>query len=162
MAKHFADRVFKLVLPKRDNRERLIGSESIQKYIDKMNQTFGGTTIHNTSGCYSWQSQEGGEFDGFQCEEGIVIESALDFENKNIYKGFSRLPPKKQVEVGTEILDEKRDIVHDLADEAGSEFGQDSILVVEDVVTDVSLKKGKSRAFAKKESHEDDFLSRFI
>ena len=122
-----------LILPKRDNSGRPIKAKYHQEYIQKMNDIFGGTsTIPRIEGCVF---DEKGKF---QCEQNIEIIGIRDFQNPydKIYGSdksmFSCARRKKQ-------LKQDWDAVKKLSQSAKKEFGQESVLAINDKINDAYL-----------------------
>lgn len=120
---------FSVVLPKRDNSKRPINPKNIQKYIKKMNDVFGGTsTVPRLEGCVYDEGK-------FQCEQNIEIVGIRDFENpydKLYGEDLSGLSCNKK----KQKLKEDWNKVKEIGKEAMKEFGQESILVINDKIND--------------------------
>lgn len=155
------ERVFKLILPIRDNSQHLISSETIKDVISDINEEFGGSTIDKVSGCYNFTDEQTGETKT-QCEENLVIETAFDVDG--FFDGIdtSDMSHRDMKFIADNAIMAKREFINNVASQARKRFGQDSIYVEEDIVGDISFIYGKKSRSVPKKYREDDFLSRFL
>ena len=123
---------FTIILPKADNSGTKIKPAVISKYVDKINRNFGGsTTKPKTLGC--WVDDTRGKL---QCEMGLAIETFRDFDMNPEMK-------KLNSEERQKVLKKDYAFMRRIARESANEFGQDSVPVIFDNISDVSLNKGK-------------------
>jgi len=124
---------FSLILPKRDNSGRPIKTKLLNKYIKGMNNIFGGSsTLPRIEGCYI--DKKGKAF----CEQNIEIIGVRDFESpydKSLRKLNSREREKK---LNKDWVEVKK-----LGKKARKEFGQESVLLINDKINDATIYKGK-------------------
>jgi len=122
---------FTIIFPKADNSNNKIKPSEFFPYIDKINNRFGGSTTKPiTLGC--WEDKER---KSLQCESGFAVETWRDFDVD------SKLI-KKDASERKKILKKDYNFMKKLARESARDFGQDSVPVVFDNVSDVSLNKG--------------------
>lgn len=113
------DMEYRLILPKRDNKDRRISPNEIQAFAEKFSEQFGGATIFpSILGC--WKNRQTGKH---QCEENVLITAIRDSEDMR-EKG-------KNMALQTE---EDRKWLEMVAEEARTHFGQFSIITGEDAV----------------------------
>jgi len=125
---------FVMILPKSDNSGNKIKPQRFNKYVDKINRNFGGsTTKPQTLGC--WKDEKR---DKLQCESGFAIETWRDFDINPTLK-------RKSSEQRKKILEQDYRLMRKLARQSADEFGQDSVPVIFDNISDVSLNKGEWR-----------------
>lgn len=125
---------FTMILPKADNSGTKIKPARFQKYVKKINNHFGGsTTKPMTLGC--WFDNERRKLN---CEAGLAVESFRDFDSDPKMKKLNSEERKKEL---------KKDyaFMRRIARASALEFGQDSVPVIFDNISDVSLNKGKWR-----------------
>ena len=147
---------FTIILPKADNSNNQIKKDLIFKYADKIGVRFGGTTTKPvTLGC--WRDEERGKI---QCESGVAIETFRDFDSDDKMQNFNSEERKVQLEKDFNFMNR-------MAKESAIEFGQDSVPVIFDNISDASLNKGewtqkinKSKLTGKKVS--DDLWNKYI
>ncbi len=97
-----------------------------------MNRRFGGTTTKPiTLGC--WRDEKR---NNLICEPGLAVESFLDFYSNPKLKKLDAEQRKKKMNNDYKFMQK-------LAKESANEFGQDSVPVIFDNISDVSLNKGK-------------------
>lgn len=119
---------FTIILPKADNSGNKIRQTAFNKYIDRINERFGGSTTKPiTLGC--WKDEKRGRL---QCESGFAVETWRDFD-------FT--PELSAIERQRKLNEDFR-FMNKLAEESAKEFGQDSVPVVFDNIRDVKLNKG--------------------
>ena len=123
---------FTIILPKADNSGDKIKPKVFSKYVDKINKNFGGsTTKPKTLGC--WVDETRGKLN---CEAGLAIETFRDFDSSQEMKKLNSEERKK-------VLKKDYAFMRRLAKASALELGQDSVPVIFDNITDVSLNKGK-------------------
>ena len=84
---------FTIILPKADNSGNKIRPSKYGKYVKKINSRFGGSTTKPiTLGC--WEDKER---DKLVCEEGLAIETVLDFDSTPELKKLDAIERKKTV-----------------------------------------------------------------
>lgn len=121
--------LFTIVLPKADNSKNKIRPSSYNKYVKKINRRFGGSTTKPiTLGCEIRNNK-------IQCESGLAIETWLDFDSNPELKKLNSQERKEKLKKDYKFLRE-------LAKQSAKDFGQDSVPVIFDNITDVSLNKG--------------------
>ncbi len=119
------EREYKLIIPKWDNEGHKIKSEVIEKYAGEMSDKFGGVSITpSVLGCWKDKGK-------IQCEENIELVSGRDIPDTT--NGRSK------------IFEEDKKFLRKLAKQIGTDLGQDSIYVTEDIVKDISFIKGEYR-----------------
>jgi len=122
---------FTMILPKADNSGNKIKPSRFNKYIDKINNRFGGSTTKPiTLGC--WKDEKRNKL---TCEEGVAIETFRDFE---FTPNLDAIERKKKLEKDFQFMNK-------LAKESANEFGQDSVPIIFDNITDAKLNKGRWR-----------------
>jgi len=122
---------FIMILPKADNSGNKIKQTYFNKYIDKVNDRFGGSTTKPiTLGCWRDEKRK----NKLQCETGFAIETWRDFDTPQFEK-FNVEKRKKQLTSDFKFMNK-------LAEESAREFGQDSVPVIFDNITDAKLNKG--------------------
>jgi len=135
------DREYKIVVPKWDNSGRRIRAEELEEIGKKMAEHFGGVTIHpSVLGC--WKNPEG----KLVCEENAIFSSYADSESSPDWEKQKK-------------IDE--DFVIKLAKELGEKFGQESVLISEDVV-EVEFISGKYSPQLPKERVGVDWFKKLI
>lgn len=123
--------IFSIIIPKADNSRNKINPSKFNKYISKINKRFGGSTTNPiTLGC--WVDKKRKEL---TCESGIVIKAWRDFDSD---------PSLLSLDMDERVRKLKSDFrfMNRLAKESAVDFGQDSIPVIFDNVSDIKLNKG--------------------
>ena len=122
---------FTIIVPKADNSGNKIKPSYFEKEVNKIHRRFGGTTTKPiTLGC--WQDEKRKEL---QCETGFAIETFRDFDSDSELKGYNATRRQKQLKNDYAFL-------RRLAKRFAVDLGQDSIPVIFDNISDVSLNKG--------------------
>lgn len=104
------DREFRIVVPKFDNDGRKIKTSLIENIATRISERFGGVTVHpSTLGC--WKPDDG----DLMCEENILFTTVRD--------SADNVP-----------IAEDQAWFRKLAHDVGSDFGQFSVMVAEDIV----------------------------
>lgn len=130
--KNVGEARFSLILPKNDNSGKPIKLKVLNKYIQKVNDVFGGsTTVPTTKGCYV-------DKDVLMCENGFEVTAVRDFESK-YDKSLRKLNSNQRINRIKKDYSELKKV----AKEAGKELGQDSVMVVSDYINDASFISGK-------------------
>ena len=145
---------FELILPKRDNSQSKIDYKRFNKYTTKINKIFGGSTTHPvTLGCYYDK-----KFNRPYCEEGFKITAVRDFD------GMYTEPKLKNYSDAQKQAELKRDYkrVKQIAKLAGKEFGQESIMVLQDNIHDADYVKGKKRKRLQKNKLHENLFEKHI
>jgi len=123
---------FTMILPKADNSGRKIKPSIHKKQINKVNKHFGGSTIKPiTLGC--WRDEERKKL---QCESGYAVETFRDFDSDPKMKKLDAIERRK-------VLKKDHTKMKLIAKSVAKEYGQDSVPVIYDNITDVSLVKGE-------------------
>ncbi len=123
---------FVMILPKADNSGNKIKPKQYNKYVDKINRRFGGSTTKPlTLGCWIDSKRN-----NLVCEQGLAVETFLDFDSDPKLKKLNSEERKKKMSSDYRFMQK-------LAREAANDFGQDSVPVTFDNISDVSLNKGK-------------------
>lgn len=123
---------FTMILPKADNSGRKINASIQKKHINKVNDHFGGSTVKPiTLGC--WHDKERGKM---QCETGLAVETFRDFDSDPEMKKLDAIQRKQQLQ---------RDYskMRSIAKSAAKEYGQASVPVIYDNISDVTLVEGR-------------------
>jgi hypothetical protein len=121
---------FTIIYPKADNSNNKINQTEFNKYVNKINSRFGGSTTKPiTLGC--WIDEKRNKLN---CESGFAVETFRDFDSG--MKKLNVIERKKQLEKDYKFL-------RKIAKDSAIDFGQDSIPVIFDNISDVSLNKGK-------------------
>lgn len=113
---------FRIVVPKFDNSGNPISDKVISKIGKEMSYRFNGVTIHpSVLGCW-WDKDR----KKLMCENNTIMSSVRDCEDlgENACK---------------DIVDKDRVFVEGLAERVGNDFGQDSIMVTEDILKDAQF-----------------------
>jgi len=122
---------FTIILPKADNSGNKIRPSKYNKYIKRINTRFGGSTTKPiTLGC--WMDKERNKL---VCEEGVAIESFLDFDSTPELKKLDAIERKKRMNQDFKFMNK-------LAEQSARDFGQDSVPVIFDNIKDAKLNKG--------------------
>ncbi len=125
---------FTIILPKADNSGNKIRPSKYGKYVKKINSRFGGSTTKPiTLGC--WEDKER---DKLVCEEGLAIETVLDFDSTPELKKLDAIERKKRMNQDFKFMNR-------LAEQSAREFGQDSVPVIFDNIKDAKFNKGEYR-----------------
>ncbi len=125
---------FTMILPKADNSGNKIKPSRYKEYIKKINTRFGGSTTKPiTLGC--WVDEER---DKIQCEQGLAIETFLDFDSNPELKKLNSMERKKKMNQDFKFMNK-------LAEQSANEFGQASVPVIFDNISDAKLNKGMWR-----------------
>ncbi len=125
---------FTMILPKADNSGRRIKPNIHKKYINRVNEHFGGSTVKPiTLGC--WKD---GKRRRLQCETGYAVETFRDFDSSSQTKKLNSVQRK-------DVLKKDHAKMKSIAKSAAKEYGQDSVPVIYDNISDVTLVKGKWR-----------------
>jgi len=123
---------FTIILPKADNSGNKISPSSFVKHISKINDRFGGSTTKPiTLGC--WRDEKRNKL---QCEAGLAVESWRDFDSDEKMSRLNSYERKRQ-------LEKDFDFMNRVAKDSANEFGQDSVPVIFDNITDAKLNKGR-------------------
>jgi hypothetical protein len=123
---------FTIILPKADNSGNKIKPSVFSKYVNKINRHFGGsTTKPKTLGCWVDEKRK-----KLQCETGFSVETFRDFDIDPDLKKLNSDERKK-------ILQKDYAFMRRLAKQSANELGQDSVPVIFDNISDVSLNKGE-------------------
>jgi len=123
---------FTMILPKADNSGNKIKPSRYGKYVDKINNRFGGSTTKPiTLGC--WRDEER---DKLTCEQGLAIETFLDFDSSPELKKLDSIERKKKMNQDFKFMNK-------LAEQSAIEFGQDSVPIIFDNIKDAKLNKGE-------------------
>jgi len=129
--KAVGEAVFSIIIPKADNSGNKIKPIKFNKYVERINNRFGGSTTKPiTLGC--WIDKKRNKLN---CESGIVIEGWRDFDSDINLKRLN-------VEERQKKLKQDFNFMNKIAKESAIDFGQDSVPVIYDGVSDVSLNKG--------------------
>ncbi|RLI84765.1 hypothetical protein DRP07_00180 [Archaeoglobales archaeon] len=132
------DRQFTIVVPKYSNAGERIDTSFAKKFSLRMAEEFGGVTVHPTVlGC--WEARRDGK-PVLECEENLLITSAVDSSN-----------------MSKDELERKRKFVERLAKEIGNELGQESVMVVEDLIDRVEFVEGHYRKSLPAKTERDFF-----
>ncbi len=124
---------FTIILPKADNSGNKIKPKQFNKYVDQMNRRFGGSTTKPiTLGCWIDPNRK----NKLTCETGLAIESFVDFDSDPKLKKLDAEKRKAKMNNDYKFMQK-------LAKESAKDFGQDSVPVIFDNISDVSLNKGK-------------------
>ncbi len=137
---------FTLIYPKADNSNNKINQTEFNKYVNKINSRFGGSTTKPiTLGC--WIDEKRNKLN---CESGFAVETFRDFDSG--MKKLNVIERKKQLEKDYKFL-------RKIAKDSAIDFGQESILVQFDNIRDVTFIPGKriDRLNIKKLRKEDLF-----
>lgn len=127
---------FTVIFPKADNNESRIDPNRFKRYVDAINDEFGGSTTKPiTLGC--WFDNDRG---AMQCESGFAIETFRDFDEKDMQGNF-KWKHLDAVQRKQKLNDDFR-FLNALSSKAAREFGQDSIPVIFDGINDAKLNKG--------------------
>lgn len=122
---------FTMILPKADNSGRKIKPQVYKKYINRINKNFGGSTIKPiTLGCWRDEKRK-----RMQCETGFAVETFRDFESS----GLSDLNSSQR----TKKLEQDHKFMQKVGRDVAKELGQDSVPVIYDNISEVSLEKGE-------------------
>lgn len=122
---------FTIIFPKADNSGNKINPDSYSKYVDRINSRFGGSTTKPiTLGC--WRDEKRNKL---QCESGFAVETFRDFDISEELRKLDAIKRKDK-------LKEDFDFINAIAKDSAIEFGQDSIPVIFDNITDAKLNKG--------------------
>ncbi len=122
---------FTMILPKADNSGNKIRPIKFNKYLDKINRRFGGSTTKPiTLGC--WKDENRNKL---QCESGFAVETFRDFDSEIELEKLN-VPGRRKK------LKSDFDFMNKLAKEAATDFGQDSVPVIFDNISDAKLNKG--------------------
>ena len=125
---------FTIILPKADNSGNKIKPSRYNKYVDKINTRFGGSTTKPlTLGC--WKDEER---DALVCEQGLAIETFRDFDSTPELKKLDAIERKKKMNQDFKFMNK-------LAEQSAKDFGQDSVPVIFDNIKDAKLNKGEWR-----------------
>ena len=130
---------FKLIIPKRDNSKKPIKKQVLLKYVNKMNNIFGGSTTYpSVYGCYKNNSGK------FQCENNFVITGVRDFQSK-----YNKELNQYRCSQRTRRLKQDYNRLKSLGLKASKELGQDAVMIESDFINDASF-VGKKKAFKEK------------
>ena len=132
--KQIGEAHFTMILPKADNSGNKIKPSRYGKYVDKINNRFGGSTTKPiTLGC--WKDEER---DQLTCESGLAIETWRDFDSTHELKNLNSIERKKKMNQDFKFMNK-------IAENSAKEFGQDSVPIIFDNIKDVKLNKGEWR-----------------
>jgi len=132
--KQIGEAHFTMILPKADNSGNKIKPSRYGKYVDKINNRFGGSTTKPiTLGC--WKDEER---DQLTCESGLAIETWRDFDSNPELKKLNSIERKKKMNQDFKFMNK-------IAENSAKEFGQDSVPIIFDNIKDVKLNKGEWR-----------------
>jgi len=122
---------FTIIMPKADNSGNKIKQNSFIKHLDSINRRFGGSTTKPlTLGCWKDESRS-----KLQCESGFAIETWRDFDSSPDLQKLDAIEREKK-------LQQDFNFMNKIARDSAKEFGQDSIPVIFDNITDAKLNKG--------------------
>jgi len=130
---------FSIVIPKNDNSGKPIKKTILRKYINRVNDVFGGsTTVPTTKGCFFDKKK-------FFCEDGLQITGVRDFDTKynKKLKKLNSLQRKKKMS-----NDYKK--MRKIGKEAAKQLGQDSVMVIHDSIADASFVPGRFKSKLRK------------
>lgn len=134
--KRVGEGVFSIIIPKGDNSRNKINHKEFDKYIKQIHNNFGGSTIKPTTvGCYSDNKK-------IFCETGWIIQGFRDFDTP--YQKNNKLR-KLNVQERQKKLKQDYTFMKKQATQMAKSFGQDSIPVIYDNVSDISYLKGQWR-----------------
>jgi len=123
---------FTMILPKADNSGNKIKPSQFNKYVDKINNRFGGSTTKPiVLGC--WKDEKRNKL---QCEPGLAVETFSDFDSSPKLSKLNAIQRKEKLNSDFKFMNK-------LAKESANEFGQDSVPVIFDNISDATLNKGK-------------------
>jgi len=139
--KAVGEAVFSIIIPKGDNSRNKINHKEYNKTRKEIHKRFGGSTTKPTTlGCYT---DKGKIF----CETGLQIQVYRDFDTP--YQKNNELK-KLNVQQRQKKLKEDYSFMKRQASTLAKSFGQDSIPVIYDNVSDISYLKGQWRNKMKK------------
>lgn len=151
--KSVGEGVFSIILPKGDNSRNKINTQIHSKYIQMINNHFGGSTTKPvTLGCYK-DPERNTPF----CEEGLQVMAFRDFDSP-----YDQKLQKLNLEKRKQKLKDDFDFMQKLAKESAIELGQDSVPVIYDNVADISYMKGLWKKEIDKEKLSGDKISENI
>ena len=133
--------VFSIIIPKADNSRYKINHKEYDKVRKEIHKRFGGSTTKPTTlGCYTDKRK-------IQCETGMEIQVFRDFDTpyqkNNELKKLDSIQRQKKLKEDYAFMKRQASIL-------AKSFGQDSIPVIYDNVSDISYLKGQWRNKMKK------------
>jgi hypothetical protein len=124
------ERMFKMIVPTYDNSENLIKLKERDKISRSMADHFGGVTIQEASGLHI----ENGKYQG---DKSIIFISGRDIEKEDKHKAL-------------EIFRKDKAYMRRMAKNLSEKYGQESILIEDDIIGDVKFVEGVKKPTAKR------------
>jgi hypothetical protein len=119
------ERMFKIIVPIRDNSGRPIKLEERKKIALKMAQHFGGVTIERVSGIHK-------EGKRYVFDDSLMFSGGRDVKPKDKPKSYG-------------IFENDKAYMQKMAKKLALDYGQGTMLIESDVVEDIEFIKGKER-----------------
>lgn len=133
--------VFSIIIPKGDNSRNKIKHKEFDKCRNAIHNRFGGSTTKPTTlGCYTDKEK-------IQCEMGFQVSAYRDFDTP--YQENNELR-KLNVQERQKKLKQDYAFMKKQATKIAKSFGQDSVPVIFDNVSDISYLRGQWRNKMKK------------
>ncbi len=163
---------FSIMIPAYDNSRRKIRPKHFKKYIDRLNNRFGGSTVTaNTLGCFVNPDTKPPKV---ECEKNHKIRIARDWDSPFIKTIEDRAfepretatEPEKKAAMAwqRQIIEEDWDFVRKVARDIGEEFGQTGVFADFALLEEVSTipgrrqeKLGDSKVFKNRKLPADVF-----
>ena len=134
--KQVGEAVFSILVPKADNSRNKINHKEYNKVRKEIHKRFGGSTTKPTTlGCYTDKGK-------IYCETGFQIQAYRDFDTpyqkNNELKSLDAQQRQKKLKEDYAFMKRQASIL-------AKSFGQDSVPVIYDNVSDISYLKGQWR-----------------